>query len=158
MGKHFTSFETVFRSLYQPGKPDSCWLAEPYSQGNGYSRIRITVDGKRYQKRTHVIAFELYNGPVPDGKLVCHTCDNRACWNPDHLFLGTDQDNSDDKIAKGRQNTKVAPEIVKEIIERMKTGERGLGTRFGVSRQLICDIKHDRRWSRLQPAVQSEQE
>ena len=51
---------------------------------------------------THRIVWELVNGPIAKGLLICHRCDNPPCCNPEHLFLGTDKDNSRDKIAKGR--------------------------------------------------------
>ena len=57
------------------------------------------------QKRTAPAArfsWVIHNGPIPDGLLVCHTCDNRMCTNPEHLFLGTNKDNQQDMIRKGR--------------------------------------------------------
>lgn len=51
----------------------------------------------------HRVAWTLANGPIPEGLFVCHRCDNRACCNVEHMFLGTLQDNVDDMIAKGRQ-------------------------------------------------------
>jgi hypothetical protein len=65
---------------------------------NGYGRIG--VNGK--VQRAHRVAYELAHGPIPEGIVVCHRCDNPRCCNPDHLFLGTTQENVDDKVQKGR--------------------------------------------------------
>jgi HNH endonuclease len=54
--------------------------------------------------RTHRFIWELINGPIPEGMCVCHTCDNPPCCNIEHLFLGTNADNTADKMAKGRHS------------------------------------------------------
>lgn len=72
------------------------WTGAVYEKGHGKFR-------RNYKEvRAHRAAFELANGPIPSGQVVCHRCDNPRCINPDHLFLGTVADNNLDMIRKNR--------------------------------------------------------
>lgn len=84
--------------------PSGCMVWTGKTDG-GYGVLRID----RRLVRAHRIAWELANGrPVPDGLVVCHTCDNPPCANPDHLFVGTHAENVADMDAKGRRGTPYA--------------------------------------------------
>lgn len=75
-----------------------CWLWQGFIHGNGYGST--TYRGKT--GRLHRQSFEFFKGPIPAGHDVCHSCDVRNCWNPEHLFSGTRQKNHEDMWAKGR--------------------------------------------------------
>lgn len=83
-------------------KSGDCWEWQGCRQGNGYGRFRAIGGRKGRTEYAHrMVALDTL-GPVPEGSEVCHTCDNRRCVRPDHLFYGTRQDNVRDCMAKGR--------------------------------------------------------
>jgi hypothetical protein len=81
-----------------------CWEWRLRKDAGGYGRLKIQM-GSRSSFRmeaAHRYAYSIFVGPIPDGMNVLHRCDNPPCCNPDHLFVGTQQDNMRDMHAKGR--------------------------------------------------------
>ena len=88
-------------------KTRGCWLwtANCTKDAEGNRRYGLIGAGRRGEGMlyAHRVSWELHNGPIPEGMMVLHTCDNTQCVKPSHLFLGTQSDNMQDMIRKGRQ-------------------------------------------------------
>ena len=147
-----------------------CWLWMGSMGSGGYGQVRVS---KRLL-RTHRVAWELTNGSIPDGKVVCHRCDNPRCCNPHHLFLGSQQENVADMISKGRNASTI--EIIKNSTHARAKGEQNsqakltedevirirrrwtqggitkkeLASQFGVSDVLIFKIVRRQIWKHLE--------
>lgn len=85
-------------------KGDDCWLWMGSTNNKGYGTIHDPTVGRNVY--THRVSYELNIGPIPSGLEVCHTCDNPPCVRPDHLFVGTHQENMRDMVVKGRHGNR----------------------------------------------------
>lgn len=133
-------------------KGDGCWMwtGAKMKKRRGYGAVRW--DG--ITKYTHRVSWEITNGEIPDDMIVCHRCDNPPCVRPDHLFLGTDKDNYDDMVAKGRRvvrvlsgeesaSAKLSNAQVETIREEYRAGGTStpkLGRKYGISQTHAYDI------------------
>lgn len=149
-----------------------CWEWTGKLMHKGYGVI--VIDGK--DQRAHRISYQEHKGDIADGLFVCHSCDNRKCINPDHLWLGTAADNAQDALNKGRmkgceeigdqsgamnRNAKLNEQQVLEIRARLKDGVNSheLAAMYGVSYRNIRAIAVRRSWAHLEadnPAPESD--
>lgn len=152
--KKFVPWQERFaEKIDKTSSPIGCWLWQSTILRDGYGQM--IINGKH--NAAHRLSYELYKGPIPQGMHVLHRCDVYACLNPDHLFLGTHQDNMNDKIAKGRagvpfgENHPRAKLKTTQVLEIRRKSASGtshaeLSREFGVSTSAIEAICKRRTW------------
>lgn len=151
--------EQRFWSKVDRRGPNECWewLA---SRNKGYGQMSAGRRGDKPLIASRV-SWEIAHGKIPNGLYVCHHCDNPPCVNPQHLFLGTLQDNFRDRYRKGRYprgdrhpTTKISDGLALQIREAIKNGEeqQAIARRLGISETSVSVIKNGRkRWRHLEP-------
>lgn len=142
--------------------PNECWQWVGARSWNGYGRISFGV--KRGNTRpvtgAHRASWQIHNGPIPPKMAVCHHCDNRICVNPAHLFLGTQKQNLQDAVQKGRRedwngekniNAKLTAAAVMLIREAGYTVSMNeWARRLGVSRTAVGFARQGKTWKRIE--------
>lgn len=135
--------------------PELCWEWTGGRTAQGYGRM--SVGGGR-ETTTHRFSYETFYGPIPDGLFVCHSCDNRLCVNPRHLWLGTHAENRADMVTKGRNSRGVMVKhsilddaAVLTIRERRAKGDllREIADDYGITLASVCDVVKRRTWKHI---------
>lgn len=147
-----------FDQYHQRDPVTGCWQWQMSTNHNGYGRFKVGAG----VERAHRVSYHIHKGPIPEGMIVCHACDNPGCVNPDHLWLGSNADNSADMLRKGRHRT--APQAgemnnratlteaqAREVISLIAAGlsNKAIATRYGVTHSSVSNIRRGKTWTRL---------
>lgn len=135
-------------------KSEGCWKWNKTKDKDGYGKFQFN----RKAIRAHRASYIIHNGTIPKGLWVLHTCDNRECSNPDHLFLGDAKDNNKDMVNKKRsfhlyaedhpmsKLTRELAEQIKKLLDDGKLSQRSIGKMFNVTQTTIWRIKSGKAW------------
>lgn len=147
-------------------KTDNCWNWTGSIDSGGYGFFIKTLDKKSKVYKAHRFSYQHFKGDIPSGLLILHKCDNRKCVNPEHLFTGTQVDNMQDCIRKGRfkivsdkfkakgenaGNVKLNTEKVIKIKKMIRDGigNRVIAKEFNVVHGCISNIRVGKSWKHI---------
>tara|TARA_R110000737_G_scaffold340221_1_gene362858 strand:- start:1016 stop:1408 length:393 start_codon:yes stop_codon:yes gene_type:complete len=118
MDKKITPLHIRFWEGVAKAEGNKCWEWMGSKDINGYGKLSIGGRDANFDIRAHRLSYEMRFGPIKPQNLICHTCDNPSCVNPNHLFEGTQVDNMRDMSRKGRINPK--------SLLNLQPGQKGL--------------------------------
>jgi len=143
---------------------NGCWICTSHAF-NTYGYAQTKFNGKI--KLIHRLMYENKHGPIPKEMCACHKCDNPNCINPDHIFIGSNKNNSEDMVQKGRQSHIGSPglkgeshpqskltesDVIKIINEKLLT-QKQLSVNYGVSQAVISKIRLRQSWKHIEGAM-----
>lgn len=147
------------RFLEKVDKRGCCWLWTGAKTRGGYGHLRVKEGDTWVMRRAHRVSYTLFKGSIPNKLLVCHTCDNPSCVNPDHLFLSDHKGNAKDMVDKGRgkykvKRNKITMEDARHIRYRHKklgVSYKKLASEYGLRTSTISLIVNGKRWKEGYP-------
>lgn len=142
-----------FEAKYMPEPTSGCWIWIGAMDRFGYGRFLINNEN-RFAHRT---SYSLFKNEIPYGVLICHTCDNRWCVNPDHLYMGTHTENNLDSYRRKRRCHKGehSPKAIlteKQVLEIRASNvrpHRVLADMYGVGFKTIRSIRYRESWKHI---------
>jgi hypothetical protein len=148
--------DEIDRFFNKVNKTDKCWEWTG-STSEGYGNVALRR-GKRKTFSAHRVSWAIHNATaIPPRKMVCHTCDNRKCVNPEHLYVGTGYNNNRDTIARNRGNrkkgencswAKLTEDDVRAIRQSTES-QNSLAKRHGIDQSTVSDIKNLKLWKHI---------
>lgn len=164
MQHHGLSTKDRFDRWWKEDEKTGCWIWQGKLQKTGYGQFNLT--GSR-PIPSHRAAWLLYKGEIPENPnsayktyYLCHKCDNPACVNPDHLFLGDQQSNMDDKMGKDRHNYGISrgvnhgnAKVTDEDVRAIRASSDSLtvlSRRYGMAKSTLAAIRKRETWKHVE--------
>lgn len=135
-------------------RTNTCWNWIGSLTDRGYGEFVVN----KKKRKAHILSWMDFHQADTNGLCVCHTCDNPKCVNPEHLYLGTPQDNMNDKVARNRQSkmpgeshpmAKLSREDIINI-RNDRRSSRDIGKEYGISHSHVLRIKKGEKWNSVE--------
>jgi hypothetical protein len=145
-------------------KTSTCWFWEGKKDKRGYGKLALEPGVTHREISAHRLSYQIHYGMFESSLFVCRQCDNPACVNPEHLFLGTNQDNVNDKVSKNRQlkgsqihNSKLVEDDIIRIRHLWfveKCPQSKIAEMFGIGAKAVSKIVTNKRWTYVKHSVE----